>query len=361
MIKPIPSVLHQLAMLAMAVMLPVPGVSADLRAQQPPVLPPVRIEGRAPPPAGPRTIVGIVVDTADVPVDGIEILIPSLQRQTVSDSNGVFRFTDVRPGAYELRARHLGFAPQIRRVTVEKQQGAITKFMLLRISHALPAVVSSTTRGGLSGVVGDTAFTAIPGAAVSVLASDRRTETDSSGEFFLDVKPGRYMVQITRPGYGRKLLSVTVPNDSGRRIIVWMAPGRASNRDVAVTRDLAERLISRRATSAFFTNEDINRYNYQWLRELVVTGSGMPVSDDCDATVDGIWRTPVYALATDAIESVEVYPPGTLPSANDGRLSRTRPPTSINPAGSRGSVSTQRFTRARPGVVCPAVFVWTKR
>lgn len=353
--------LQRVAAIAVAVALWAVAQPDALLAQQPPALPPVVIEGRAPPAAGPRTITGIVVDTADVPVDSIEIFITALQRRAFTDVNGAFRFADVRPGTYELRARRLGFAPQIRRVTVDRQQGATTKFMLLRISHALPAVVSSTTRGGLSGVVGDTAFNAIPGAAVRVLASDRRTVSDSEGAFFLDVKPGKYMVEVTRPGFSRRLLSLTVPYDSGRRVVVWMTRGASGNRDYVVTRDLVERLMTRRATSAFYTREDIGRFQFQWLKELVVSGSGMPVSDDCEATVDGVWRTPVYSLTVEELESVEVYPPGTLPSLNEGRISRTRPPTSINRAGTRGSIAQQRITSIRPGVTCPGVYVWTKR
>jgi hypothetical protein len=187
---------------------------------------------------------------------------------------------------------------------------------------------------------------------VYVVASNRRTVTDSAGTFFLDVKPGRYMVEVTKPGFARKLLSVTVPADSGRHVTVWMTPSNRgpSHREASFTRDLTRRFLIRKATARFFTREDMDRYNLQWLSQLVVMGSGMPVADQCETIVDGFWRIPVYALTIDEVESVEVYPPGSLPDAGGSTL-RSRPPRSIDPRG----------TQQRPtGPTCPAVFVWTR-
>jgi hypothetical protein len=320
-------------------------------AQQPSSRPPVPEKPRAPP-APPRTVVGIAFDTADVPIDSVEIRIASLQRRTFSDANGAFRFDGVRPGRYDVGARRLGFAPQVRRVTVSNDRGGSATFALLRVGYVLPPVVTSSLRGGLSGVVGDTAFKVIRGADVYVVGGGRRTRTDSTGAFFLDVKPGSYMVQVTGPGFARKLLSVSIPEDSGRHVTVWMAPSRrgADHREAETIEQLRIRFLMRRATARFYTREELNGYNVEWLKQIVVMAAGMPVADECQALVDGLWRRPVYTLTLDEVESVEVYPPGSIPSA-EGSILRSRPPRSIDPRGRR---------EVPPGPTCPAVFVWTR-
>jgi len=320
-------------------------------AQQPGGRPPVAEQTRALP-APPRTIVGIVTDTGNVPIDSAEIRIASMQRRTFSDANGVFRLDGVKPGSYEVRARRLGFAPQVRRVTVGNDRGGSATFALVPVGYVLPPVVTSSPRGGLSGVVGDTAFNVIRGAEVYVVGDGKRTVTDSAGSFFLDVKPGSYMVQVTSRGFGRKLLSVTVPADSGRHLTVWLArsKGAPNHRQAEAIDALRRRFLLRRATARFYSREDLNRYDLQWLSQLVVMASGMPVADDCEVMIDGLWRRPVYSLTVDEVESVEVYPPGSLGSLGQSML-RTRPPRSIDPRG----------TQPRPAAPrCPAVFVWTR-
>jgi carboxypeptidase family protein len=305
-----------------------------------------------PPSAPPRTVVGVVRDTGDVPIDSVEVRIAVLQRRTFTDANGGFRFDDVSPGRYEVGARRLGFAPQVRRVTVGNDAGGSATFELVTMSYALPPVVTSSPRGGLTGIIGDTAFNVLRGADVYLVGNGRRTLSDSSGTFFLDVKPGSYMLQVTSPGFARKLLSVTIPEDSGRHVTVWMTPatGRANYREAAAVEELRTRFMTRRATARFYTREELNRYNVEWLKQIVVMGAGMPVADDCQALIDGLWRRPVYSVTLDEVESVEVYPPGSIPSA-DGSIRRTRPPRSIDSRGTQQGPS---------GSTCPAVFVWTR-
>lgn len=71
---------------------------------------------------------------------------------------------------------------------------------------------------------------------------------------------------------------------------------------------------------------------------------------DCEALIDGLWRRPVYSLTLDEVESVEVYPPGSLPSPG-GSLLRSSPPRSIDARGTR---------QVPTGPTCPAVVVWTR-
>ena len=63
----------------------------------------INLGERTPRPAGPRTLVGIVVDTTAVSLDSIDVYIASLKKRTTSDANGRFRFDDVKPGTYDVR------------------------------------------------------------------------------------------------------------------------------------------------------------------------------------------------------------------------------------------------------------------
>jgi hypothetical protein len=326
------------------------AVCGRAEAQRPGARGPVAERPRAPP-APANVVVGIVLDTAGIPIDSVEVRIASLQRRTFSDANGLFRFDAVRAGRFDVGARRLGFAPQVRRVTVANDRGGSATFALVPIGYALPPVVTSSPRGGLSGIVGDTAFKVIRGADVYVVGSGKRALTDSTGTFFLDVKPGNYMVQVSGAGFARKLLSISIPQDSGRHVTVWMTrSARADHREAEAIEALRSRFMMRRATARFYTRENLNRYDVEWLKQIVVMGSGMPVADECQAIVDGLWRRPVYSLTLDEIESVEVYPPGSIPSTT-GSILRSRPPRSIDARGTQPAPS---------GPTCPAVFVWTR-
>src|SRR3954466_7100446 len=84
-------------------------------AQDPARLPAVVVKAPVEKP-GPNQVAGVVRDTFALPIQGVEISIPSLQRRALSDSAGKFHVADVRPGKYDIRARRVGFAPQIRQV-----------------------------------------------------------------------------------------------------------------------------------------------------------------------------------------------------------------------------------------------------
>ncbi len=260
--------------------------------------------------AGPRTIVGIVRDTLGNPVDSVDILAGSLKRHALTDASGTFRFDDVKPGTYDLSARKLGFFPQVRRVKVGDDGGSIA-FELVRTAYALPPVVTTATRLGLSGVVGDTAYNIVPNAEVSVLATDRRTRSDSTGAFYLDVKPGHYVVRVARPGYSPRMVSVTIPADSGRRIVVWLTPSSsgANGREAYVMDLLNERLLKRNPLwSTIYTREDIMRTGINDATQLAATGAGKRIDDRCEVIIDGGPRhIPIWTLGASDVEMMEVY------------------------------------------------------
>lgn len=67
----------------------------------------------------PGEIRGTVVDVRrQAPVGLAAVSIPALDRRTVADAEGRFRFRDVPPGSYELRVRFLGYEAAVREVEV---------------------------------------------------------------------------------------------------------------------------------------------------------------------------------------------------------------------------------------------------
>jgi len=184
---------------------------------------PAVVVNAAPERPGPRKVAGVVRDTAAVALDSVEVSITSLQRRVFSKADGAFLFTDVAPGKYEVRARKLGYGPQIREMVVDSA-GGTGMFSLVPLPYVLRPVVTTVARGGLSGVVGDTAFNALGGAEVRVLGHDAHTITDSTGSFYIPVKAGSYLVAVKDPGFADRLVSVIVPPDSGERIRVTLAP-----------------------------------------------------------------------------------------------------------------------------------------
>ncbi|MEP6618294.1 MAG: carboxypeptidase regulatory-like domain-containing protein, partial [bacterium] len=280
----------------------------------------------APRPTGARTIIGVVRDTTGQRVDSVELLIPNLKKKAVSKADGTFRFDDVDPGRYAVSARRIGYLPQVRFVVVGNGGGGMA-FDIVPVVHLLQPVLTNSARGGLSGVVGDTAYNVLAGAEVWVITSGQKVFTDSTGKFFMDIHPGKYMIRVSREGYGARMMSVSVPEDSGRRVVMWLAPTRfTSAREAALAFELSQRLLRRNPMwSTVFTHDDIVRGGFADLAQVAVAGAHKAVDESCDAVIDGGTRQlPIWALTAADLEYVEVY--AQKPARNA--------PTSINPRNS---------------------------
>ena len=179
-------------------------------AQDPPPL--AKIRGvtvtATPLPAGPNIMVGVVRDTAGIPIPGAEVIIPDLKLRLIANGDGIFRFDGVRKGKHTMRARKIGFAPQIREFSLGSE-GGVAEFELVPVTKALPPIVAWSDRPGISGVVGDTAFQPIAGAFVRLVGEGQHAETDSAGRFYFPARGGTHSLSISKPGYDPKLVSVS--------------------------------------------------------------------------------------------------------------------------------------------------------
>jgi hypothetical protein len=335
-------------------------------AQQPPARLPAVVVTGAPDLPGAKKIAGVVRDTSAIPVDGAEISIPGLQQRAFSSADGSFHFENVPPGQYSVRARKLGYAPQIRPILVDKQ-GGVGMFTLLPLQRALPPMIVSVARGGLSGVVGDTAFNPLTGADVRVLGHGESTRTDSLGRFYIPVRPGTYIVTVKQPGFDYKMVSVVVPQDSGRRITVFLPPQSRvpTHREANNLIDLESRLAWRtQAHSRVYTHAELEEMHIEWAYDAVnlAWGALCPgyhvcrADEDCSVIVNGGPATATLgSLTVDEIETMEVYA-GTYAPPTGGRgrgFAKPAPaPTMLSNSSLARSENATKF--------CLTTYVWLR-
>jgi hypothetical protein len=344
-------------------------------AQQPNRLPAVVVDARPDPP-GPRKIAGVVRDTFAIPLDSVEISIVSLQRRTLSKANGAFLFSDIAPGKYDVRARKMGYAPQIQSLIVDSLGGA-TLFALVPLPHVLRPIVTTVARGGLSGVVGDTAFNALVGAEVHVLGHDQFAATDSLGAFYMPIRAGSYILTVKHPGFAYRLVSVIVPPDSGQRIRVNLAPASQtpSRKQAHNVEDFASRVAWRQAAhSRIYTRAELQTMGIEWVYDAVRMGFAAihlgpnpQIDRDCTVVVNGGPDTTSLApLTVEDVETVEVYDVATSVSAASTTLRRhfstpgaassaARPGIDPTPMSNTEDAAWANRTKA-----CTLVYVWLR-
>jgi hypothetical protein len=336
--------------------------------------PPTKLPGMvvtATPMPGAKIMAGVVRDTAGFPIPGAEVLIPGFERRLIANAEGSFRFDGVPKGKHVMRARKIGYAPQVREFVVG-DEGGIAEFELLPVAKALPAMVTSAERPGISGIVGDTSYASIPLAAVRLLGNGKQTLTDSSGAFYLPAEPGKHVVSIKKPGFMDKIVSVTVPKDSGRRIMAWLQPRIAPVpvREAHNIDDMQTRLAwVKPSDRLYYTHEDLERFGSEWIYDAVQSAWSRDIvppkreqySRDCMVVVNGGPAiTNLAHLTVDEVETVEIYvngssgrgTPGTKQLGFRGKTNSSAPASYSN---------LDRYYNENGARVCPrAVYVWLR-
>ena len=277
-------------------------------------------------PAPAHTIQGVVRDTLGKPLDSAEVIIVGKRAAARTDSAGHYRLRDVEPGSYEIRARRIGYQAVTHHADVSENSGITVDFELVRVVHSLTPVISTAKAGGLSGVVGDSSYAALPGVEVRAVGSGQVVRTDSLGAFFLDLKPGSYTVTFRRDHFASRLMGVRLPPDSGKRVMVWLTPqDRAPLREFAHLQELSQRIVMMSGvTSKIYTHDDIMDITRDDLRD-VVRRTAMGDVTNCRASLDGEPRDVVSIadIDPDDVEMMEVHlktpeMPGARPGAARG-------------------------------------------
>jgi hypothetical protein len=292
-------------------------------------------------------LTGIVMDSAHAILDGAEVFIERPARRARTDANGRFIIDKLEPGKYQVSVRRIGYemAQQDYFVT---DSGGVARFCLVADVTRLQPMVTSSKRLGIGGVIGDSTYQPLAGADVRVFGEDHML-SDSAGGFFIPVKPGTYAVVVTKHGYGRQLVSVTVPKDSGRQIAVWLgSPPRNPNRMAAAYDEMRIRIDTANTNrSALWSAEKLASVSVD-TRFAAQTAIKDKLPEECLAIIDGgPWRLPIDAIAKEDIAAMEIY---------EGKAPRGGA-TSIDPRGTQQASATDPYWGCKPRFI---IFIWLK-
>jgi len=315
------------------------GIARDIGAQD------------TPPAQSGVTLTGTVVDSLGRPVEDADVAIFQLQRRFRTGLEGKFVFDNIKPGKYTITTKRIGYLADTRKVSVGDKGGSL-QITLKRAAFSLPSVITTAERGGLSGVIADTGYRPMPGVKVHVIGTSHQVETDSVGAFFAPVPPGHYLVDVTRNGYDRQLISVTVPANAGRQIAAWMVPQteKPNPRIGANLYDMRVRQIRAGPVSGqHFTREDIDRAGWTELREVASVAAGRLMNQNCPVIINGgptvkeLWE-----ITTREVEYVETY-------------TQRAPVPTVN-APRQGDITVKPSTSALPSSACgTALIVWLRK
>jgi hypothetical protein len=261
-----------------------------------------------PRPAGPRTLVGIVTDTLGAPLEDVTVFVHELRRQTRTRAGGEFRFDSVPAGRYSVGARRIGYIVAAKTVTVGPNGGAV-ELRMIHLGTYLAPMVTEASRGGLSGIVGDTAFRALADVQVRVIGASAVAHTDSSGAFYLPIKPGHYLVLLELRGFVRQRVGVTIPDTGGRQIAAWLIPqnGRANPIEGVNLFELERRMnLANPVYSRFLTREDLLKSGAADAARAASQFAAARVKDsECALINGGPDKVPLWTIAVSDIEFME--------------------------------------------------------
>ena len=270
----------------------------------------VAAQGIMPKPAGPNTLSGVVTDTLGNPVSDADVYITLLKRRVRTRDDGSFRFDKMRPGVYDVGARAFGYVARSYSVNVGDDGGSVY-IRMIRLGSTLASMITTADRMGLSGVIGDTAFRAMSNVTVRVIGPELTTRTDSAGAFSLAVSPGHYLVELTRDGFARQVIGVTIPDNEGRKIAAWLVPqfGGVNPLEGANLFEMSQRVMRANPVwSRYYTREDLAKQGITEVRQVANRVAMRNVNPDCPVIIDGGPRTlPLWQLAAGDVEFVELY------------------------------------------------------
>jgi hypothetical protein len=265
------------------------------------------------------------------PIAEVVVDVSGVKKHAVTDTGGHFRIEKLPTDSITMIVRRVGLVPQTIEITLVPGPNEVSVTME-PVPQVLDAVRSATAQTGLFGVVGDTAFNIVPGAAVTTIVHRATTTTNEKGQFYFDpVKPGADMVDVRKLGYRPRIVSFTMPEKGGQRVAIWLTPlpagldDRAMRRLSAPSNALVQELFDfgqrRRWASStrsmFATREQLAQYASGMraddaLQHLPRFGTVRPDDIDC-VIIDGTTAGGLMQdYAADEIETLEITAVGML-------------------------------------------------
>jgi len=252
-----------------------------------------------------HTVRGVVRDTADRGLPGVEVILSAPRRSTVTDAAGRFRIDSVPAGDRRLLVRRIGYLAVRPSVKVPMADADTVRVVLLPVPQRLAPIVVESDRPGVRGVVGDTGYHAIPNALVELLGAARADTTDEHGQFgFEGLQQRQYVLRVARPGYYTRFIAVNVEK-RGQELSIFLDPTTPRSFDWAATRagllamqDLAHRLAMEPRRNRM-TRAELARYGSMPLCEvprirlrdptIILRGAELALGQDlCDWNADEV-------------------------------------------------------------------------
>jgi hypothetical protein len=275
-----------------------------------------------------------------------------------SDEAGEFQVRDVRPGAYRVGIRRIGYAMSNTEFIVESGM----KRIAIRMSPVPQPLREVRVRGEGTGIYGQIGRSAnlkpIANARVYVGGSRDSVVTDSSGAYYLPLKrPGTFMVRVRAPGFTDEMFVVQVKRnqvaDGSRLMDVGLAKGIPRILWEDFDQRLSWSIVNK---SALLPGSEVRRAGGSISTALKQSGTmvanGMRLGRTVCVFVNGQPRPgyPLNAIRPEEVTAMEAY--GGRSEALDLLMTDW-------PAGT-GCSETNEPPAPRGPTVISAVVIWTK-
>ncbi len=165
---------------------------------------------------GPGVIAGTVFDTqSNSLIAEVGISHVAIPKEITEPEFGSYKFTEIKPGVYEVYASAPGYTSQKKKVEVLPDRTVFCDFVLKRLTGDIVGkVIDGVTEEPLQ-------------AEVMLVGNESATESDAYGAFeFLGLEPGDYTVQATAPDYDTASQSAAVASENTTEVLLRLVkPG----------------------------------------------------------------------------------------------------------------------------------------
>lgn len=273
------------------------------------------------------------LDATGAPVVDVQVELNPGARRALSEDDGGFVFTQLKPGAYTLSVRRIGYEPQTVNVTVAAGATASPAITLVPIPRVLDSIRVFEKANGLryTGTVLDERSAPIEGAIVMVAGKARELRTDASGHFSVEgFGVGSVVARVRKIGYAPQLHTLQIERSTTDSIrmkrlaqnlsTVEIMAKSGFGKDTFVYKELDQRqrwkseqsyVISRAEFDKQGTTDLATAIRYSVTGGRYGGGLQRPMPDGC-VIINGeraLKDWPLTAFFADEIEAVEVYPP----------------------------------------------------
>jgi hypothetical protein len=130
---------------------------------------------------------GVVLDGEGLPIAGVQVAVLDAELQTVSDKEGAFSFSDMKPGSATVVAQRLGFETKAQKVDVVAGKVTEVSFMLEQITVAEPYTTLQEGAALVTCAIGFPVVTVYPNAVGNACGTVLGLEDKRSVTFPVDV------------------------------------------------------------------------------------------------------------------------------------------------------------------------------